>query len=182
MNSASFLESLAATCAAIDPKFIMVSPVRMLGSDQMMTTTTTGGTFFVSFTTMMAFGVLYNVMCWYKFHNAWTLISQARHVDNSRRRRRLTAQQLETSRIHVDSMCQHMSCPICLVDFYEQDLVTPCDDSGCGNWFHRECLFRWLEESDACPCCRKDMLKKHRPEKSWFSLLGSSGTAISKSS
>jgi hypothetical protein len=115
-------------------------------------------TFFIS----SAVYVTYNLIAWYKFLAAWNLISRANRMDTAiaRRRRRLSYRQMAKSHVHVECMKQ-TSCSICLDDFFEQDLVTPCDD-GCENWFHRKCLFKWLDQSDSCPCCRKDMLTPHR--------------------
>jgi hypothetical protein len=111
----------------------------------------------------LTLAVLYNLIAWYKFVAAWNLILQARRMDIANARnhhpRRSYKQLLrKCTAVSVKSMCSHVSCPICLTDFYEQELVTPCDDGGCGNWFHRECLFEWLDRSESCPCCRKDML------------------------
>lgn len=107
--------------------------------------------------------MVYHVVSWYKFLAAWNIISRARQLDLSisRRRWRLSYRQLQQTQIHFTCMSdQHMTCPICLTDFYEQELVTACEE-GCGHWFHRECLFRWLDHSEACPCCRKDLLTPH---------------------
>jgi hypothetical protein len=114
--------------------------------------------------------ILYNVIFWYKFVSAWNSISRARRMDISivRHRRRQSYRNLIQSHVHVDNMSEHMSCPICMNDFFEQELVTSCDD-GCGSWYHRQCLIRWLDQSDNCPCCRKDMLTPHK--KSWGSTI-----------
>jgi Ring finger domain len=49
------------------------------------------------------------------------------------------------------------TCPVCLTPFLSQELITSCEE-GCLAWFHRDCLFEWLEHSDYCPCCRQDLL------------------------
>ena len=106
--------------------------------------------------------LLYNLIAWYKFVAAWNLILRARRMDMAHARRQKSYQQqlLQKTMVHVQCMSSNnhnnMSCPICLTDFFEQELVSACDD-GCGSWFHRECLFEWLSRSDSCPCCRKDM-------------------------
>jgi hypothetical protein len=115
--------------------------------------------------------VIHNLIAFYKFVAAWNLIARARRVDLARayhtKQRRRTVRDCRQTQVHVDSMgCSHMHCPICLEDFYEQEPVTACDD-GCQNWFHKECLFDWLEYSNNCPCCRKDLITT-RP-KGWVS-------------
>lgn len=108
----------------------------------------------------MTAAILYSAFAWYRFLAAWNLILQARRFDNIQlRRRRLSSHKLMQSQVHVDTMSkQNLTCPICLVDFFERELVTACDSGGCGNWFHRECLVKWLDRSDSCPCCRKNLL------------------------
>lgn len=114
--------------------------------------------------------VLYNVIFWYKFLSAWNSISRVHRMELSivRHRRKLSYRNLLQSHVHVDKMSEHMSCPICMNDFFEQELVTSCDD-GCGSWYHRKCLIQWLDQSDHCPCCRKDMLTPHK--KNWCSTI-----------
>lgn len=114
--------------------------------------------------------VLYNVIFWYKFLSAWNSISRVHRMELSivRHRRRQSYRNLIQSHVHVDTMSEHMSCPICMNDFFEQELVTSCDD-GCGSWYHRACLIKWLDQSDNCPCCRKDMLTPHK--KNWCSTI-----------
>ena len=136
--------------------------------------------------------LLYSMIAWYKFVSAWNLILRVRQFDHSiqlRRRRcphhrrhnccssssrsshKLTMmQQQQQQVVDFDTMSKHnLTCPICLVDFFETELVTACggDDNdydnddgggGCGNWFHRACLVEWLDRSDSCPCCRKNLL------------------------
>lgn len=114
--------------------------------------------------------VLYNVIFWYKFLSAWNSISRVHRMELSivRHRRRQSYRNLVQSHVHVDKMSEHMSCPICMNDFFEQELVTSCDD-GCGSWYHRKCLIQWLDHSDNCPCCRKDLLTLHK--KGWCSTI-----------
>lgn len=38
--------------------------------------------------------------------------------------------------------------------------ISACDGGrGCGYRFHRKCLREWLERSDTCPCCRRDLTR-----------------------
>jgi Ring finger domain len=62
-------------------------------------------------------------------------------------------------------------CPVCLEEFYEMDRVSSCED-GCGAWFHRACLTEWLDRSDSCPCCRRDMVTapRHQSRGCWHDL------------
>lgn len=41
-------------------------------------------------------------------------------------------------------------CSICLVESHECGAAT----TSCDHKFHPQCLIRWYEKSDACPCCR----------------------------
>ena len=45
-----------------------------------------------------------------------------------------------------------LECPICLET---EGLLAP---SKCGHNFHTECLVKWLETKDSCPCCREKLL------------------------
>jgi hypothetical protein len=114
-------------------------------------------------TVAMSVALIHNLIEFYNFVAAWNLISEVRRVDlaqvyNRRlRQRRRTYQDVLLAHVHVDKMKEHYSCPICLEDFFEQDLVTACDE-GCGNYFHKECLFNWLDYSNSCCCCRRDLI------------------------
>jgi hypothetical protein len=112
-------------------------------------------------TAVMFLAIIHNIIECYNFVAAWNLILEARRVDlaqayNCRQRAR-TVQDVLSTHVHVDKMNHFTSCPICLEDFYEQDLVTTCDE-GCGNYFHKECLFNWLEYNNTCACCRRDLI------------------------
>lgn len=106
-----------------------------------------------------------NLVACYKFIAAWNLIVKEVRRDlsffnnkKSQRTRILTAKEALRTHVSIESMsCR--TCCICLAEFEENELVTACDD-GCHNWFHRECLFKWLDQSNDCPCCRIDMIAK----------------------
>jgi hypothetical protein len=135
--------------------------------------------FFTVISAVLFLTVFHYIIALYNFVAAWNLILEARRVDlaaayNCRQRRR-NVQDVLSTHVHVDKMNAHTSCPICLEDFYEQDLVTACDE-GCGNYFHKECLFNWLEYHNTCACCRKDLIspKPHGWMTSiFFFLVGS---------
>ena len=109
----------------------------------------------------LAITAIDNLVACYKFFAAWNLIVKERLVDLRgfvQRRRKPTLKEALQTHVSIESM----SCPaccICLCPFEENEFVTACDD-GCHKWFHRECLFNWLDQSDHCPCCRIDMLNK----------------------
>jgi hypothetical protein len=125
---------------------------------------------FTVLTAVLFLAVIHNIIAFYNFVAAWNLILEARRVDLAQayicRQRRRTVQDVIATHVHVDKMNEHTSCPICLEDFYEQDLVTNCDE-GCGNYFHKECLFNWLEYNNTCACCRKDLIVPK--SKGWIS-------------
>lgn len=121
--------------------------------------------------------VVLNIIAWYKFVVAWNLISHTHKVDmafilsrcpsfdGSSQRTRKIRHHIESylrriRPVHLEKeMNKQTTCPICLVDFYEQECVTSCyDNGGCGTWFHTQCLYEWLDRSDSCPCCRKDLV------------------------
>jgi len=47
-------------------------------------------------------------------------------------------------------------CPIC-IDTYD-DGNTIIHSKNCSHFFHKDCIFQWLEKNDDCPCCRKNMI------------------------
>ena len=110
--------------------------------------------------------VVANIVAWYKFITTWNLIVNERRLDLSffvQRRLRLTLKEALRTHVRMDTM-ECTTCCICLAEFKENELVTSCDD-GCKKWFHRECLFNWLDYQDNCPCCRIDMLSKKSKSK-----------------
>lgn len=123
----------------------------------------------------LGLAAIMNLIACYKFVVAWNLISEAHRVDlrNIRQRRSsknrpdtcLLSSQVIHHYVHAQAMSE-TNCPICLSDFFEDELVTSCDD-GCHHWFHKECLFEWLDRSESCPCCRKDLLAMPA-RRGWF--------------
>uniref|UniRef100_A0A7N0TXS5 RING-type domain-containing protein n=1 Tax=Kalanchoe fedtschenkoi TaxID=63787 RepID=A0A7N0TXS5_KALFE len=61
---------------------------------------------------------------------------------------------LETVEFEGDE--DRSSCAICLEDFEEGEAV---EKSGCGHFFHEECIERWLARATPCPICRTQIRK-----------------------
>jgi hypothetical protein len=51
-----------------------------------------------------------------------------------------------------------LECSICLENYQQTDTCVLANF--CGHIFHRQCLEKWIDESDECPLCRQNMLKK----------------------
>lgn len=112
----------------------------------------------------LAVAAIANLISLYKFVRTWNLIVQERRLDLEgfvHWRQRLTMKEALRTHVTMDTMTC-VSCCICMSDFEENELVTACDE-GCHKWFHRECLFTWLDRSNDCPCCRIDMLATRSP-------------------
>jgi hypothetical protein len=109
-----------------------------------------------------------NLIGLYKVVVIWNMIIDQQRLDLPefyKRRRRMTYK--ETLRLHVVGKQQkkfflspqRRCCSVCISDFEENEIVTCCEE-GCRNWFHKDCLFEWLDRSENCPCCRRDMLAR----------------------
>jgi len=112
-----------------------------------------------------------NLVGMYKFIVAWNLIMDQQRLDLPefyKRRRRMTYKDVLKLQLAPKSINAGGCCIICLSDFTEHDIVTSCSD-GCRNWFHKDCLFEWLDRSENCPCCRRDML--HGKTRGFFADL-----------
>ena len=48
------------------------------------------------------------------------------------------------------------TCAICLDEFFVGELIN--DSRECQHFFHKDCLFGWLDQHDVCPCCRRIMV------------------------
>ena len=48
------------------------------------------------------------------------------------------------------------TCAICLDEFLDGELIN--DSRECQHFFHKDCLFGWLDQHDVCPCCRRTMV------------------------
>lgn len=107
------------------------------------------------------FTIVRQLIHFYNFIVEWNLVFSERRFDMLefyKKRRRMTYK--ETLKLQIRPPClKSNTCTICLSDFYKTDIVTSCDE-GCQNWFHKECLFEWLDRSVNCPCCRRDMLSR----------------------
>mmetsp|Transcript_8586 Transcript_8586/g.21067 ORF Transcript_8586/g.21067 Transcript_8586/m.21067 type:complete len:202 (-) Transcript_8586:161-766(-) len=114
-----------------------------------------------------------NLIACYKFIATWNNIVKERRLDIKgfvqKQNRRLSVKEALRTHVTIDTMaCK--TCCICMEDFQENELVTQCDGvNGCSAWFHRKCLFTWLDSFDGCPCCRQDML--HKESKGMISNL-----------
>ena len=110
----------------------------------------------------LAVAMISNLISLYKFIVAWNLIMDQQRIDLPefyKRRRRMTYKDVLKLQLVPKSIAAISCCIICLSDFDEKEIVTSCSD-GCKNWFHKECLFEWLDRSDNCPCCRREMLSR----------------------
>jgi len=50
-----------------------------------------------------------------------------------------------------------LKCPICLIDINENNKKLDCY---CKKSYHKDCINKWLEISNNCPCCRYKLKKK----------------------
>lgn len=118
--------------------------------------------FLVVFCVYLALAMISNLIGLYKFIVAWNLIIDQQHIDLPefyKRRRRMTYKDALKLQLVPKGIARLRCCIICLAEFDENEIVISCSD-GCKNWFHKECLFEWLDRSENCPCCRKDMLSR----------------------
>ena len=119
--------------------------------------------FLIALCAYLTIAIITNLIGLYKFIVAWNLIINQQRIDLPefyKRRRRMTFKDaLKLQLVPKSVRTSHQCCTICLSDFVENEIVTCCED-GCRNWFHKECLFEWLDRSENCPCCRRDMLSR----------------------
>lgn len=52
------------------------------------------------------------------------------------------------------------NCPICLEEY---DVENPKIDLQCEHHFHLGCILEWMERSDTCPVCDKEMVLNETP-------------------
>lgn len=50
--------------------------------------------------------------------------------------------------------CLNKTCPICLVDFNNENVVT----TGCNHGFHHKCIKEWSFHKQECPLCKHKMI------------------------
>jgi len=74
-------------------------------------------------------------------------------------------------------------CPICLVDFEEDDIEVKAagkSENGiptareilcCGHQFHQTCISTWLKKKNSCPICRQDNPREPPSEEGESSTL-----------
>lgn len=61
------------------------------------------------------------------------------------------------------SETKNESCPVCLEDFQDKDVLAIC---ACGHVFHKKCLKKWLMVKPTCPMCMSlvmDHYTHHQP-------------------
>ncbi|XP_076448338.1 E3 ubiquitin-protein ligase RNF181-like [Babylonia areolata] len=61
---------------------------------------------------------------------------------------------LETKVVNPTLAAQGLKCPVCLMDFDEEDelKILPCKHQ-----FHTKCIITWLEKVCSCPVCRHEL-------------------------
>ncbi|XP_010541115.1 PREDICTED: probable E3 ubiquitin-protein ligase RHB1A [Tarenaya hassleriana] len=62
--------------------------------------------------------------------------------------------EMELSEIFQESV-EEDGCPICLEEYETEN---PKMLTGCGHHFHLACILEWMERSDACPVCDKELV------------------------
>lgn len=50
--------------------------------------------------------------------------------------------------------CLNKTCPVCLVDFNDEEVVT----TGCNHGFHHKCIKEWSFYKPECPLCKQKMI------------------------
>lgn len=124
----------------------------------------------------LTLAMLTNLIGLYKVVVVWNMIIEQQRIPVDwpefcrRRRRRMSYKDSLKLQLVSDSRHHHLNnhpqphhdtCVICLSEFTANEIVTACD-GGCRQWFHKDCLFEWLDRSEHCPCCRRDMLMGRR--------------------
>eukprot|EP01041_Mallomonas_annulata_P005206 gene5206-10421_t len=61
---------------------------------------------------------------------------------------------LKSTNLNVDMLCDQPSCPICSEDYVLGEVVTKLP---CTHVFHRTCVLPWLEMKRTCPICRFEL-------------------------
>jgi Ring finger domain len=50
------------------------------------------------------------------------------------------------------------TCPICLVEYQECDILVWSQSEKCNHMFHKHCMVEWLLQNEECPLCRHNYL------------------------
>jgi len=61
---------------------------------------------------------------------------------------------LKSTNLTVDMLCDQPSCPVCSEDYVVGEVVTKLP---CSHIFHRPCVLPWLETRRTCPICRFEL-------------------------
>jgi len=64
---------------------------------------------------------------------------------------------------------ENNECPICLEPYGEGDVVIP--SKHCSHSFHKSCILSWLEQHQACPLCRVDMITEEEVKSTALSVV-----------
>ena len=49
------------------------------------------------------------------------------------------------------------NCPICLQKYKNHDIIK---EFPCKHIFHKNCIFKWLKQSNVCPICKHDLTEE----------------------
>lgn len=67
---------------------------------------------------------------------------------------RKVVEELETKLISPTAAAQGIKCPICLLEYDEEDEVKILP---CRHQFHTNCIIPWLSKVNSCPMCRVEL-------------------------
>ncbi|XP_020587867.1 E3 ubiquitin-protein ligase At3g02290-like [Phalaenopsis equestris] len=73
--------------------------------------------------------------------------------DESDREKDLSAKTYSTGYVQ-GSLEDEDVCPICLDEYNPEN---PKIDTKCSHYYHLSCMYEWMERSDSCPICGKEM-------------------------
>jgi E3 ubiquitin-protein ligase DOA10 len=51
-------------------------------------------------------------------------------------------------------LCDEAACTVCQQDYAAEDEIVSLP---CKHWFHRSCVFQWLQTSKQCPMCMREV-------------------------
>ena len=81
-----------------------------------------------------------------------------------------------TKPIQILTEHENKNCPICLDNFYSDNLNKSKDVCclGCKHYFHSECIGLWLNKNRSCPLCREKCIEYNCDLDSFVDILNES--------